>query len=119
MSDDAAAKDLYRRWIEEVWNGSADAARELVSEDFVGHWPEHDVHGPGELVEMISHTHGMFTSLRFEVQVGPFAGDGYVAGRWTGRGGTDEGVAAFFGNDILRIRDGHFTEYWVASVQTG
>ena len=41
------------------------------------------------------------------------------AGRWSGVGRTDGGEARFFGNDILRVRDGRFAEYWVASGQLG
>ena len=41
-------KALYERWINELWAGEPVAA-ELVSEDFVGHWPDREVHGPDEL----------------------------------------------------------------------
>ncbi len=39
---------LYERWICGLWAGER-IAEDLVSEDFVGHWPTHDVHGPDEL----------------------------------------------------------------------
>ncbi len=28
-----------------MWNGTTDLAHDLVAENFVGHWPDHDVHG--------------------------------------------------------------------------
>ncbi|ASU86260.1 polyketide cyclase [Nocardiopsis gilva YIM 90087] len=107
--------DLYRRWIDDVWNGSPEAVKDLVGDDFVGHWPDQDVHGPTELAERIGRTQAMFTDLRFELQVGPFVEENLVAGRWTGRGRTSDGEMSFFGNDILLVRDGRFVEYWVAS----
>jgi hypothetical protein len=36
---------LYERWITELWAGQP-IATEIVTEDFVGHWPDRDVHGP-------------------------------------------------------------------------
>ncbi len=111
----SAAHDLYRRWIAELWNGSPSAAEDLVSADFVGHWPDRDVTGPAELATVIGDTQAMFTELTFTVQVGPIVEDDLVAGRWTGRGQTLHGPMSFFGNDILRVRDGRFVEYWTAS----
>lgn len=109
------AHDLYRRWLAELWNGSPRAADQLVSTDFTGHWPDRDVTGPAELAEIIEQTHNMFTQLSFTLQVGPIVEDDLVAGRWTGRGQTADGAMSFVGNDLLRIRDGLFVEYWVAS----
>ena len=42
------AKAMYERWINELWAGKPVAA-ELVSADFVGHWPNREVNGPDEL----------------------------------------------------------------------
>ena len=39
----------------------------------------------------------------------------FVAARWTGSGTTPEGTMSFFGNDILRIANGRFVQYWTAS----
>ncbi|MGH3512151.1 MAG: hypothetical protein ACRDQV_04710 [Pseudonocardiaceae bacterium] len=51
-----------------------------------------------------------------ERDVGPIAEGDLVAGRWTGVGVTPDGEHMhFFGNDILRARDGRFVEHWVAS----
>lgn len=38
-----------------------------------------------------------------------------MTGQWTGRGQTPDGPMSFFGNDILRVRDSRFVEYWTAS----
>ncbi|MBL1066450.1 ester cyclase [Streptomyces sp. 7-21] len=116
---DVTGQELYHRWIEEAWNGHPEAVRGLVTADFTGHWPGRKVHGADELAELIASTRRMFTSLRFVIEVGPFAANGLVAGRWSGVGRTDGGEARFFGNDILRVRDGRFAEYWVASGQLG
>ncbi|QWF80593.1 ester cyclase [Amycolatopsis sp. CA-230715] len=109
--------ELYRRWLDELWNGDPSAANDLVTADFAGHWPDREVRGPGELAELIHGTHEMFDDLAFELTVGPIADGELVAGRWVGRGTTKDGEpATFLGNDILRVRDGRFAEYWVASL---
>ena len=46
-------KALYERWINELWAGQPVAA-EVVSDDFVGHLPDRDVHGPAELQAVIT-----------------------------------------------------------------
>lgn len=115
--DGKPLRDLYLRWVDELWNGSPEAAEDLVSADFVGHWPDREVRGAAELSETVARTRSMFTSLRFELEVGPLADGDLVAGRWTGHGRTPQGEARFSGNDILRVRDGRFAEYWVATVQ--
>ena len=38
------AEAMYERWINELWAGKPVAA-ELVSADFVGHWPNREVNG--------------------------------------------------------------------------
>jgi hypothetical protein len=43
---------LYARWITELWAGRPIAA-EIVTEDFVGHWPDRDVGGPDELQQIV------------------------------------------------------------------
>jgi len=111
----AAMTELYRRWLLELWHGSYDAAEEILTEDFVGHWPERDVTGREALVELIRETRAMFESLEFELEVGPVEQGEFVAARWTGVGRTAEGETPLLGNDILRVADGRFAEYWVAS----
>jgi SnoaL-like polyketide cyclase len=117
MNDDAKA--LYRRWIQELWDGPSDTAletaKQLVSEDFVGHWPEMDVHGPEQLAELIVQTRQMIADLSFRIEVEAFTDGTMVAGRWTGSGVMDNRQHRFVGNDILRLDGPRFTEYWVGT----
>lgn len=118
-----ALPDLYRRWIDQLWNGPTDAddlaeiAHGLVSAGFVGHWPGHDVHGPTELAAVVAETKEMFTAIEFTIEVPPVTDGVYVAARWIGAGMRDGQRHRFLGNDILRARDRRFVEYWVATVQ--
>ena len=108
------AKALYQRWINELWTGKA-AAAELVSDDFVGHWPTRDIHGPDELQAMVDQTHQTLSELMFVVEVEPFVERDLVAARWVGTGATNNGPARFTGNDILRFANGRFVEYWTGT----
>ena len=109
------AHDLYGRWLLELWRGDQSDIDELVSEDFVGHWPDGDIHGRDGLRAVIDQTRAIVRDLRFELVVEPFAERDLVAARWTGYGESDEGPVSFTGNDILRIRAGKVVEYWVAT----
>ncbi|MEO5964176.1 MAG: nuclear transport factor 2 family protein [Candidatus Limnocylindrales bacterium] len=110
-----SARDLYRRWLDELWSGDPGTAERLVSEDFVGHWPGRDTQGPAELAAMIAETRAMFSEITFTLDVGPIVEGDLVAARWTGVGTTPDGTMSFFGNDILRIDGDRFVEYWAAS----
>jgi hypothetical protein len=110
----ATAKALYERWINELWAGKP-VAGELVSDDFVGHWPNREVNGPDELQAMVDETREMLSDLIFVVEIEPFVDRDLVAGRWIGTGTTAEGPARFTGNDILRFADGRFVEYWTGT----
>jgi hypothetical protein len=105
---------LYHRWINELWAGYRNA-EELVSADFVGHWPTHDVHGPRALQTIIDNTRGTLRELFFVVDVGPFIEGDMVAARWIGTGSSANGPARFTGNDILRIANGKVVEYWAGT----
>jgi len=107
--------DLYRRWLADLWNGSPSVALTLVSNDFIGHWPDREVRGPAELATVIGETQAMFTTLTFTLEVGPIVEDDLISARWTGRGQSADDEMSFFGNDILRVKDGRFVEYWTAS----
>jgi hypothetical protein len=107
-------KTLYERWINELWAGQPVAA-ELVSDDFVGHWPDRDVHGPAELQAIIDETQKMFSDLTFTLEIGPLVDGDLMAGRWAGTGTTEDGPMRFTGNDILRVANGRFVEYWTGT----
>ena len=107
-------KDLYEQWITRLWAGEPVAA-ELVTDDFVGHWPDREVHGPAELQAIIDQTHEMLSDLTSEIEVGPFAEGDMVAGRWVGSGVSEQGALRFTGNDILRIAENKFAEYWTGT----
>ena len=107
-------QELYRRWIDELWAGRR-IADELVSDDFVGHWPTREVHGPTELQNMVDETRAEFRDLEFFVDVDPFANGEMLAARWIGTGARERGPVLFTGNDILRVHDGRIVEYWACS----
>ncbi|QVQ52097.1 nuclear transport factor 2 family protein [Spiractinospora alimapuensis] len=134
MSNTGTNAELYRRWLADLWNGDLDTlehiAAELVTPDFVGHWPGRpaSVRGPEALAATIREGRLPFAPLTFTPVVGPVIDDTLVAARWAGRGtyaGGDHaipGVTApagtpveFHGHDILRVRDGRFVEYWSVS----
>ena len=108
------AAALYERWINELWAGKPVAA-ELVSADFVGHWPNREVNGPDELQAVIDETHQMVSDLMFVVEVEPIVDRDLLAARWIGTGATPDGPTRFTGNDILRFADGLFVEYWAGT----
>ncbi len=109
-----SGRTLYQRWINELWSGKP-IAEELLTDDFVGHWPDRAVHGPGELQAIIDETRKMFDELTFVIEIGPIVEGDMVAGRWMGTGRNDEVPARFFGNDILRVSEGRFAEYWTGT----
>lgn len=112
----AEVQTLYRRWISELWAGRPIAA-EIVTDDFVGHWPDRDVHGPDDLAQIIGETRNMLKDLTFEVEIGPLRDGDLVAARWVGTGGGPNGPVRFTGNDILRLADDgqRFAEYWTGT----
>lgn len=113
--------DLYRRWLDELWNGDlADLealAADRVTRDFVGNWPMRPglVHGPDELARIIREGREMFDDLVFGVEVGPMTGGDLLAARWVGKGHVGGRPIEFRGHDILRIDHGRLREYWVLS----
>ncbi|GAA1091993.1 ester cyclase [Nocardiopsis composta] len=126
--DEAAARELYRRWLPGMWEAPTEEldriAREVFTDDVVGHWPGRDVHGPTAVADQIRTTHAMFTRIRTTVQVGPVIGaDGLVAAHWLFTADYVDGVPGataspgtgvrYPGADFFRVRDGRFAEYWV------
>ncbi len=111
-----SAKDLYRRWIDELWAGHR-IANELVSDDFVGHWPDFDVHGPEELHAIVDKTRSVLADLKIVVDIKPLVEGDMLAARWIGTGAMADGPKRYTGNDIFRIEDGRFVEYWTGTVE--
>ena len=123
-----ANKQLYRRWLLELWNGNLAIIDQIVTPDFVGSWPGRPglVHGPKELADIIRMSRAIFLEVTFAVEVGPVADGELVAARWIGQGrykggmrGTTAPVGtrvSFSGHDLLRVEaGGRFAEYWVIS----
>lgn len=90
-------------------------AAELVTDDFVGHWPGRVVRGPAQLQDVVGETHRMLSDLKFVIEVEPFVDGDMLAARWVGTGAAQDGPKRFTGNDILRIEDGRFAEYWTGT----
>ncbi|SEH49198.1 SnoaL-like domain-containing protein [Mycolicibacterium rutilum] len=107
-------KNLYGRWLNELWAGEPVAA-ELVTDDFVGHWPGREVRGPSELEAVVGETQRMLADLKFVIEVEPFVDGDLLAARWIGTGAAKDGPKRFTGNDILRIADGRIAEYWTST----
>lgn len=111
--------DMYRRWLDELWNGDLDQletlAAKVVTEDFVGSWPRRPghVHGPRELAAVIRQGRTTFDELRFSVHVGPIADGDLLAARWKAEGSYDARPVEFHGHDVLRLSGDRFGEYWV------
>ncbi len=110
----SSVTELYRRWINELWAGKP-IADEVVSDDFVGHWPGREVHGAAELEKVIDETHQMLADLKFVIEVEPFGEGDLMAARWIGTGAATDGPKRLTGNDILRFADGRFVEYWTGT----
>jgi hypothetical protein len=122
---------LYRRWLDELWGGDLDIAGEILTPDFVGHWPDQDVRGPEGAAEAVRAGRAPFDDVRLTLDVGPVADADKVAARWTFHaaylGGLPGATApagtrvAFSGMDLLRIdpASGKFAEYWVVSDALG
>jgi hypothetical protein len=124
-------RQLYRRWMLELWNGDLSVATELVTGDFVIHQARaggagsEERRGPQAVVRLVRDGHAPFDGLTFEIEVGPVVEGDLVAARWAGRGryrgGMPGATAAagtpvgFGGIDLLRARGDRFAEYWVSS----
>lgn len=109
------AHALYRRWLNELWAGQTAVAQEILADDIQGHWPDRDTSGRDAAVARIAETLEMFDQITFEIDVGPLAEGDLVAARWIGVGRSSDNELSFFGNDVLRIADGRFVEYWGTS----
>lgn len=122
---DADVSRLYERWLYELWPSADRAlADELVTPEFVGHWPDQDVHGAAGLVAMIEQSLALFADITTSIDVGPIVDGDLVAARWTFRGTYQGGMpgatavgtsATLRGADVFRVSHGRLSEYWVSS----
>ncbi|ACU95160.1 SnoaL-like polyketide cyclase [Saccharomonospora viridis DSM 43017] len=117
--DERTATTLYRRWLDELWNGEDDrldeVAATLVTADFVGHWPKHPglARGPAQLADIVRQGRRLVDDCVFELVLGPVPHDDLVAARWRGRGRHQGDPVTFHGHDLLRVDGDRFAEYWV------
>jgi len=112
--------ELYRRFLLELWSAPDEdlerLAAEVVSPDFVGYWPDHVVHGPSGLAEVIKAGREPFDDVNVRLESGPITGEDMVAARWTFSGKLPDGTPYVLrGADVLRVEDGRFAEYWPSS----
>ncbi|MFD8937102.1 ester cyclase [Streptomyces sp. NPDC059578] len=121
---------LHHRW-SELWRGDFSHAGEILDPDFVVHQARPDgsdsesVTGPGRLLPEIEQTMAAFGDITVTVDLGPLVDGDLISARWTMRaaytGGIPRATApvgtkiSFSGNDILRVRDGRFVEYWTCT----
>jgi predicted ester cyclase len=119
-----ANKDLYRRWLFEVWGaGDYDVAAQIIAADLADHtaYPGQPPGRAGD-VWAAKQVRTAFPDLSFELVV-VLADEDYVSGRWT-MTGTHTGVLDMMGipptgrpvemggQEIFRVRDGQLAEVW-------
>ncbi|WP_211310652.1 ester cyclase [Thermasporomyces composti] len=129
MSMDAA-RDLYRRFLLELWHAPAERlpalATEVVAPDFVRHrGGAPDQHGPAAIVTLIEQSTALFDDVAVTIDQGPVADGDLVAARWIFAGAYRGGIpgatapvgtrVAFSGMDLVRLANGKVAEYWVSS----
>ena len=119
---------LWQDWVH-LWNGDYAQADRIISSEFRVHVAlldgssEDAIRGPGGLTRWIKDSRGIFSDLKFTMQVGPLIDGQYIVGRWeaTGpyKGGMPRATAAsgtdvtFTGTDIVLVRGGKIVEYWL------
>ncbi len=112
---------LMRRGIEEVWNGgNFDVVDELIADDFVGHQPPLENHGPAGVKRYFAMLREAFPDIHFTIE-DQIAENDRVVTRWTARAthlGTYQGIPAtgkpgiVTGITINRIANGKIVEGW-------
>ena len=119
----AQNKELLRKAVEEIWNnGNFDKLQELVSDDFVIHFPRdgEEIRGPGNVKKFYTELRKAFPDLHFTI-VDLVAEGNKVVTHWSATGthrGEFRGVPAtgksvtFKAMDMDRIANGKFVECW-------
>jgi steroid delta-isomerase-like uncharacterized protein len=115
------ARDVSRRWFEEVWNARRDdRIEDLMSADADGHLPNGVLRGPSGFREMQRSFLGALPDLQIEVE-DILAEGNRAAVRWRARGThTGDGLGLppsqrgidVRGTTWLRIENGQIVEGW-------
>lgn len=118
-------RTAYRQLVEELYNGDLTLAETLVSADFqlnIPGAPAGCFRGPDGLRALIGGARAPFTTLRFQIVLGPIITDDLLAARWRADGNYGGGISAakvpagtaisFGGHDFLRFRDDRFIAFW-------
>ena len=124
----ASQQALVAQWVA-LWNGDLDLATSIIAPDFALHATlldgrsDTEISGPTGLAGWVSQSHGLFSDLKFTVQVGPVVDGDFVVIRWVAvgryRGGIPSAAAPvgtplrFTGTDILRTKGGKVADYWL------
>lgn len=116
-------KALIRKAVEEIWNkGNFDNLEDLVSEDFVIHFPREgeDIRGPENVKQFYIELRKAFPDLRFTI-IDLIAEKNKVVTHWAATGthkAEFKGIpatgkkVAFKAVDIDRLVNGKFVECW-------
>ena len=121
-------KELLRKAVEEVWNkGNFDNMKEMVSDDFVIHFPREKLCGVEDIKQFYTALRKAFPDIHFTI-IDQVAEEGKVVTHWSATGthkGEFKGIPAtgkkvtFTAMDIDKISDGKFTECWTNMDELG
>jgi steroid delta-isomerase-like uncharacterized protein len=124
----ARNKELLRQAVEEVWNkGNFENMKEMVSDDFVIHFPREEIRGVENIKEFYTELRNAFPDINFTI-VDQVAEENKVVTHWTATGthkGEFKGIPAtgqkvkFSAIDIDRISNGKFVECWTNMDELG
>jgi len=114
-------KELLRKAVEEVWNkGNFDNMKEMVSDNFVIHFPREEIRGVENIKGFYTELRKAFPDISFTI-VDQVAEENKVVTHWTATGthkGEFKGIpptgqkVKISAIDIDRISDGKFVECW-------
>jgi predicted ester cyclase len=121
---------IWDSWAK-LWNGDLDIANHLISPQFITHFApmsaaQETVQGSEGLKTMIQMFLGAFEKPQFTTEIGPFADDQTITGRWLFEGVYRGGIPGsapdavgksvhFYGIDIFRVENDQIVEYWLCS----
>ncbi len=116
-------KNLVREVVEVVWNaGNADAVDRYYALDFVGHWPDREIHGTEGLKQQVAGIHAAALNIEFLIEDRIAVAD-RVLTRFVQRCSRKEnpnGVAPTrqhatrVGTSVVRIAHGKIVEQWIS-----